>query len=128
MLFLHVAKSKVKLDTHADTRVVGNNCLVIHNHNKPVNFNSYDPIDGHRSAKTVDAVVGYHDPQHGQRFILMIKQAIHIDGLVNHLLFSMQCHLNGMQVSEVPKLLALNPSDTTHAIELVDHFEMNYSS
>ena len=79
------SKPKVELDSHADTCVVGDNCLVIHDHNRPVNVYSYDPKDGHRSAKTVDATVGYQDPQSGQKFILMINQAIHIDGLVNHL-------------------------------------------
>ena len=34
----------------------------------------------------------------------------------------MQCHLNGVHVSEVPKFLAESPSETTHVIELVDPF------
>ena len=50
-------------------------CEVIHNHNRPVNVYSYDPKDGHRSAKTVDATVGYQDLQSGQKFILMMNLA-----------------------------------------------------
>ena len=38
---------KVKLDSHADMCVQGDNCLVIPNHNRPVNVYSYDPKDGH---------------------------------------------------------------------------------
>ena len=45
-----------------------------------------------------------------------------MDELVNHLLCPMQCHLNGVQINEVPKFLAEIPSETTHAIELVDPF------
>ena len=78
------SKLKVELDSHADTCVVGDNCLIIHDHNGPVNVYSYDPKDGHRRAKTVDAAVGNQDPQSGQKFILMIDQAICIDGLENH--------------------------------------------
>ena len=52
----------------------------------------------------------------------MIKQTIHIDGIVNHLLCLMQCHLNGVQIIEVPKFLAKNLIEITHAIELVDPF------
>ena len=48
--------------------------------------------------------------------------AICIDGLVNHLLCPMQCHLNGVQINEVPKFLAETPSERTYAIELVDPF------
>ena len=98
--------------------VVGDNCLVIHNHNRPFNVYSYDPKDGDKSAKTFDATVDYQDPQSGQRFILIVIQAICIDGLFNHLLCRMQYCMNGMQISEVPKFLAENPSETPHAIEL----------
>ena len=113
------SKPKVELDSHADTCVVGDNCLDL---NGPVNVYSYDTKDGHRSAKTVDAAVGYQDPQSGHEFILMINQAIHIDGLVNHLLCPMQCCLNGVWINKVPKFLADTPSETTHAIDLVNPF------
>ena len=63
--------------------------VVINDHNIPVNVYSYDPKDDHRSAKTVDVTVGYQDPQSGQKFILMINQAIHFVGLDNHLLCPM---------------------------------------
>ena len=55
------SKPKVVLDSYADTCVVGDNCLVIHDLNRPVNVYSYDPKDSHRGAKTVDATVGYQD-------------------------------------------------------------------
>ena len=56
-----VASSKpiVELDSHADTCEVGDNCLVNHDQNRQFNVYSKDPKDGHRSAKTVDAAIGY---------------------------------------------------------------------
>ena len=35
----------------------------------------------------------------------------------------MQWHLNGVQISEVPKFLAENLSETTHALQLTDPFD-----
>ena len=67
--------------------------------------------------------VWYQDPQSGQKFILLINQAICINGLENHLLCPMQCHLNGVHISEVLKFLAKSSSETTHAIELVNPFD-----
>ena len=67
------SKPKLELDSHADTWVVGGDCLVIHNHIRPVNVYSYNPKDGHKSAKTIDAAVWYHNPQSEQKFILMIN-------------------------------------------------------
>ena len=52
----------------------------------------------------------------------MMNQAICIDGLFNHLLCTMQCHLNGVHTSEVPKFLAEAMSETTHALLLVNPF------
>ena len=66
-------KHKVELDSHADTFSVGDKCLVNQDHIKPVNVFSYDPKDGHRSAKTVDAAIWYQDLQSSQSFILIIN-------------------------------------------------------
>ena len=52
------SKPKVELDSHAEMCIVGDNCLVIHDHNRPVDVYSYDPKDGHRSAKTDVVAVG----------------------------------------------------------------------
>ena len=108
---------KVQLDLHREKYIVGDNCLVIHDQNRPVNVYSYDTKDHHRSAQTVDPAVDYQYSQSGQRFILIINLAICSNGLVNHLLCHMQCHLNGVQISEVPKFVAENLSEITHAIE-----------
>ena len=97
--------------------VVGDIFFVIHYH-KPVNIYSYNLKDGHRSSKTVDAPVGYQDPQSVQKFILMKNQAIFINSLEYQLLCPMQCLLNGVQISEVRKFLTERPSVPTHAIEL----------
>ena len=57
------SKPKEELDLYADRCVVGDSCLVIYDHNSHVNICSYDPKDGHRSAKTVDAAIIYQDSQ-----------------------------------------------------------------
>ena len=90
--------------------------LVILDHNKSVNVYKCDPKDGYKSAITVDVTVGYQDPQSGQKFILIIDQTIHIDDLEGNLLCPIQCHLNSVHISKVPKFLAESPSVTIHAI------------
>ena len=92
------SKPKVKFDVHVDTCVVGDTCLVIQGHNRPVNIYSYNPKNGHRSTKTIDAAVGNQDPQSGQKFILMINQVICINIRENYVLCPMQCHLNGVHI------------------------------
>ena len=53
------SKPKVELDSHTYRCVVGDSCLVIHYHNRPVNINIYYPKYGHGSAKKVDVAIGY---------------------------------------------------------------------
>ena len=53
----------------------------------------------------------------------MIKQAICVDGFINHILCPIWCHLNGVQINEVSKFLAVTSSETTHVIELVNSFD-----
>ena len=57
--WLASSEPKVELDSHVDTCVVDDNCLVIHDHNRPANIYSYDPKDCYRSVKTVNATVDY---------------------------------------------------------------------
>ena len=69
-----------------DTCVDGDIGSIIHDHDRPVDVYCYYPKDCSRSAKTVDTTVGYQGPQIGQRYILMINQAIHINDIESHLL------------------------------------------
>ena len=54
---------------------------------------------------------------------MIIKKAIQISGLGNYVLYLMQCFLKGVHVSEFPEFLADSPSETTHAIKVIDHFD-----
>ena len=54
---------------------------------------------------------------------MMTNQTIHIHGLKSPLLCPMQCHLNDVHISDVPKFLAKTPNVTTHAIQLADPFD-----
>ena len=112
-----VTHMRTELDSHADTCVVGDNALIIHDHERDVAVTGYD----HGRAKTfkiVDAVIGYEDPITGQEYYLMINQAIHIPGLKHNLLCPMQLRLNDVSVNEIPKFLITNPTEQDHAITI----------
>ncbi len=50
----------------------------------------------------------------------MINQAIHIPHLDHHLICPMQCRVNDVTIDEMPKFLALGPTETMHALTLTD--------
>ena len=113
-------ETRVECDSHADTSVVGKEALIIHDYGRPVSVYSYDKEDGCKEYRTVSAAVAYDHPQTGQVYMLVINQAIEIPHLEHHLLCPMQCRLNGIKISELPKFLAEDPDESTHSLQVVD--------
>jgi hypothetical protein len=80
----------------------------------------YDESLGSKTYQTVSGVIAYDDPQTRRMLHLIINQAIHIPHLDHHLLCPMQCRVNEMIVFDLPKFLAADPTDQTHALTLTD--------
>lgn len=71
------------LDSHGDTSVVNDDCLIIHDHSRPVNVFSHDLNDSNKCVRSVDAAVCNDNPYGGKKYILLIIQEIQISGLVS---------------------------------------------
>ena len=84
-------EKRTDLDSHADTCVIGQHALIVHNFNRPVNVVGYDPSKGIMTpnCRTVLAAVAYDFPVTGEVFIIDIHQVILIDQLYNNILFPM---------------------------------------
>ena len=54
--------TKIELDPNADTCVLGDHCLVVHDHNRSVNVFEYNPKVGSKHTCIVDASVVYTEP------------------------------------------------------------------
>ena len=80
----------MELDSHANTCVVGDHGVIIHDHNRIVNVYRYDTKAGSKCFYIVNAIVAYTEPETGQVVILLINQAIEVKGLDCHLLCMMQ--------------------------------------
>jgi hypothetical protein len=115
-----IHETTLELDSHADTCVLGRDALIILDYNRPVSVVGYDESLGSKTYQTVSGVVAYNDPQTGRMLHLIINQAIHIPHLDHHLLCPMQCLVNDLIVNNLPKFLATDPSDQTHALTLTD--------
>jgi hypothetical protein len=111
-------ENSLELDSHADTCVLGCDAINILDYNQPVFVVGYDESLGCKTYQTVSGVVAYDDPQTGRRLHLIINQAIHISHLYHHFLCPMQCPVNDVTVNNLPKFLAANPTDQTHALTM----------
>jgi hypothetical protein len=110
----------LELDSHANTCVLGRHALITLDHNRPVAVMGYDESLGTKTYKTVSGVVAYTDPKVGRMLHLIINQTICIPHLDHYLLCSMQYCMNDVIVDEMPKFLAIKPTDQTHALTVPD--------
>ncbi len=115
-----IYETTLELDSHADTCVLGHDALIILDYNRPVSIVGYDESLGSKTYQTVSGVVAYDDPQTERTLHLIINQAIHIPHLNHHLLCPMLCRVNDVIVNNLPKFLAADPTDQTHALTLTD--------
>ena len=70
---LPVVETKIKLDSHADICVVGDHCLVVGDHNRPVNVFRYNPKVGSKHAYIINATVAYTKHETGHVVSLSIN-------------------------------------------------------
>ena len=91
---------------------------IVHGHNRPVNVYEYDHKAGSKHANVVDAAAAYTIPEAGQVVMVSINQVVEMKVLNNYLLCSIQCHINGVLIDEVPKFLASIPNENTHVIQI----------
>ena len=68
------------LDSHADTCIIGQHALILHDFNLSVNVVGYDPSKGIMTpnCQTVPAAVAYEFPMKGEVFIIDVHQKIFI--------------------------------------------------
>ena len=111
---------------HADTYVIGNQCLVMYDHNSQVNVYGFNAKAGSKHTCIVNATIAYTKPETGQAIIFLINQAIEMQGLDHHLLYPMQCCMNDVLIDEVPKCLAPVTSETMHAIHTKNPFDTTH--
>ncbi len=115
-----IHETTLKLDSHANTCVLGHDALIILDYNRPVSVVGCDESLGSKTYQTVSGVVAYDDPQTRRMLHLIINQAIHIPHLDQHLLCLIQCRVNDVIINNLPKFLATDPTDQTHALILTD--------
>ena len=112
----------LEIDSHADTTCLGGGALKIMDYETPVSVVGYDPALGSKEYSIISGVVGYTQPHTGERYHLVINQAVHIPDLDHHLLCPMQCRSNGVTINECPRMFCKDPSRESHSIVTKDEY------
>ena len=119
---------RTDLDSHADSPVVGQGALILHNTGETVNVIPFtDGLGTCKDVPIVTAAVAYDSNITGDTTILIIHNALYIESMAQNLIPPIMLRINGIEVNECPKFLATNPSETHHSILLPDDLRIPLS-
>jgi len=103
----------VELDSHADTCVFGDGCLVVYDTGITVSVEPYMATLGlSPEVPIVTAAVAYDHPDTGQTYVLFFHQSLYEPDVKTHLMNPFQVRHNNIQVHETP--LQHLPDDQQH--------------
>ena len=118
-------ESAMGVDNHADTTVLGSNCLPIHDFGRSVDVSGWERSSGSVECPIISGTIEYDYPIGGQVYMLVHHQAIHFPRLTSHLMCPMQSRMTGVRIIELPKFLAEDPDEKTHVIIVNDPLNLN---
>ncbi len=103
--------TKVELDSHADSPVIGNNTHILEYTGKKVSVVGFTNALGKSLlVDVVHAAVVYDCDTTGQSFLIVIHNAIYVKSMDVCLINPFIMRLAGIQVDDCPKFLAMVPS------------------
>ncbi len=112
---------RMELDSHADSPVLGKGALIVRETGKRVSVKGFaDELGKSMSVPVVDGVVAYDDEYDGSRHLIIVRNALSVPSMNNHLIPPFMMRLAGLEVNECAKFLAKKPSIHHHSILFPD--------
>ena len=84
-----VVYSQMECDSHADTVVLGKNCIILYETARECEVMPYtDAYESIKAVPVVTGATGYTSPRTGQRWILVFNEALYMGAQMDHTLFN----------------------------------------
>ena len=99
------------------------NCLPIHYFDRSVDVSSASAVSVNCPA--IYGAVAYDHTISGKLYMVVYHQSIHCPRLKNRLMCPMQSRMEGVRINDIPKFLAEDPDEKTHAIIVNDPLNQN---
>ena len=107
----------MELDSHADSPVLGKGATVVRNTGRTVSVKGFsDELGQPLLVPVVDGIVTYECEYTGNVVLLMIRNALHLPSMNNHLIPPFMMRLAGLEVNECAKFLVKSPKIHHHSI------------
>ena len=109
-------ESRTELDSHANMPMVGRHAYVISDTGKVADVNPFTPDYNSMQVNIVDAAVQYECPYDGEKYILVIRNALYVPSMKNNLIPPFVMREAGIQISDTPKIQVDDPTVVDHSI------------
>ena len=76
---IYSIKTRLELDSHADSTVLGKGYLVVYDFDRPVNVTGYDTYDFSKVCQNMTGILAYDHSQTGKTYLLVLNKAIHLN-------------------------------------------------
>ena len=111
-------ESTIETGKHADTTVLVANYLPINDFWRSVDVSGWYASAGSGDCPTISRSIAYDHPINRQVYMLVFHQAIQCPSLTSHSMCPMQIRMSGVIINDLPKFLAEDPDENTHAIRV----------
>ena len=102
--------SRLELDSHADSPVVGRGAHILSYTNKKVSVAGFtSELGTPLTVPVVNAAIAYDCNKTGEVYILVICNALYLRNLETHLIPPFIMRLAGVEIDECPRFLAKGP-------------------
>ena len=81
-------ESRLEMDNHADTVVIGHRYFPIQYYGRPINVYGYYPVESTKDFMNITGTVAYDHPQSGKWYIIVYNQVIYCNHFSDHLMSS----------------------------------------
>ena len=113
--------SKSELDSHANMVVLGKECFVFEPTGKTCSVEPFSSELGiAQNVPIVDAALAYDCPFTYETYILIIRNALHIETMQHNLIPPFIMREGGVQVNDIPKMHCTDPDIDDHCISFKD--------
>lgn len=116
-----VEETRTDLDSHANMCVFGKHCMIINDSGRYADVNGFSQeLDSLRKVPIVDAAIAYDCPFSLKSYILVARNVLYVQSMTHNLIPPFIMREAGVQVNEVAKIHAKNPSVEDHSIYFED--------
>ena len=111
---------RLELDSHANMPVVGSGAYILAHSGKTVDVSAYNPDYESMKIPVVDAALQYDNLFDGKTYILVIRNALYVPSMDNHLIPPFIMREAGIMVNDTPKIQLVDPDVTSHSINFAE--------